>query len=82
MLGMISCKEATYLTSKLEEGKLSFSEKVKLKLHFALCSVCKIFSLQNKYIAKHAKHIEKTQMDDNDVKLPGDKRDQIEDAIS
>jgi hypothetical protein len=43
---MISCKEATYLLSLKEEGKLSLSKYLKLELHLAMCVLCKRFKIQ------------------------------------
>lgn len=51
---MISCKEATLLSLKKEEGKLSIIERLKLRMHLNMCKVCEFFSLQTKFITKHA----------------------------
>jgi hypothetical protein len=53
----ISCKKATYLVSKKEEGKLNWIESIQLRSHMAICSLCRLFEEQSKFIAKHAKHI-------------------------
>lgn len=55
---MISCKEATMLTLKKEEGKLSLIERLKLKLHLGMCKFCTLFSIQSKYLSDHAKHMD------------------------
>lgn len=57
MIGMISCKEATYLTAKKEEGKLTLMEKIKLKLHFRICAICTLFEKQSRFISKQAAHL-------------------------
>lgn len=54
----ISCKKATYLSSKKEEGKLSWMEKIQLRSHMAICSLCRIFEQQSQIIANQAKHAE------------------------
>ncbi len=51
---MISCKEATFLISKKEENKLSFVEKIKLKMHLLICSFCRLFEKQSKLISMNA----------------------------
>ena len=48
----ITCKEAVDYISKKEEKKLNVLQKVKLKYHLAICSLCKIFSIQNEIITK------------------------------
>ncbi|HEY0653622.1 MAG TPA: hypothetical protein VGD65_10870 [Chryseosolibacter sp.] len=46
----ISCKEAVHFILRQEEGKLSLLERISLWRHLAICSLCKIFSSQNKEI--------------------------------
>jgi len=53
---IISCKKATYLLSKKEAQHLSFSEKVKLRLHLFVCSFCRLFEKQSKLICSNASH--------------------------
>lgn len=76
MLGMITCKQASYLTSRKEEGKLSFKEKMKLGMHLGMCRICKLFSSQNQYIATHARNIEENTT--QDIKLSQDEKEYIE----
>lgn len=52
---MISCKEATYLVSLKEEGKLSIAKSMKLELHLAICILCKRFEIQTEHFCKSAK---------------------------
>lgn len=55
---MITCKKATYLISKKEEGKLLFTEKIQLHLHLLMCSLCRLFEKQSLFIAKNAEYQE------------------------
>lgn len=57
---MINCHQATFLISKREEGKLSFSERVHLAMHLAMCKFCKLFEKQTAFIAKQAKNFTST----------------------
>lgn len=52
----ISCKKATYLSSKKEEGKLNWIEKIQLRSHLAICSLCRLFEVQSQIIAHHTRH--------------------------
>jgi predicted anti-sigma-YlaC factor YlaD len=52
MSGKISCKQAVDYISKKEEGKLTTGQRFKLWRHLAECSLCRIFSVQNKIIAQ------------------------------
>lgn len=54
---MISCKEATFLMAKKEEGKLTLVERLKLSVHTSMCSICKNFEEQTAHIAKESRHV-------------------------
>lgn len=54
---MISCKDATMLTAKNEEGKLSLGERMKLGMHTSMCSLCKKFEKQAHAIAIESKNV-------------------------
>ena len=54
---MISCKDATMLTAKKEEGKISFSERLKLGMHSSMCILCKKFEKQAHTIAMESKEV-------------------------
>lgn len=59
----ISCKKATELVSKKEEGKISWSEKYQLIQHMAVCYLCRFFVSQNKQILKSANDYKKKELD-------------------
>ncbi len=48
----ITCRQAVDLISKKEESKLSPIQRFSLYKHLGECSLCRIFSVQNKIIAK------------------------------
>ncbi len=50
----ITCKKATYLISKHEEQKITLIEWMRLKFHLAICSFCKQFQKQTRFIGEHA----------------------------
>lgn len=54
---MMSCKEATLLASKKEEGKLSLAERLKLAIHYVMCVYCKRFEQHTKIISRKAKEV-------------------------
>jgi hypothetical protein len=43
---MLSCKEVTRLLSQGEDRRLSYGERVKLRLHLMVCTACTRFSRQ------------------------------------
>lgn len=42
----VSCREATFLHTKQQEGKLTFGEAAGLKVHLLYCSLCRLFFKQ------------------------------------
>lgn len=58
---MLTCSEATDYVSRLEEGKLSFSRKAKLRLHLLLCHLCRKFSVQNRIIVRLAGKVQQEE---------------------
>lgn len=71
----ISCKKATYLVSKKEEGKLNWIESIQLRSHMATCSLCRLFEQQSKFISKQAKHLH------GEASLSEDQKKKIEQAL-
>ncbi len=53
----ITCKKATLLISMKEEGKLSFTQRLQLRMHLSVCSMCKLFEKQSLFISKNARHL-------------------------
>ena len=45
-----SCKRATFLIEKQQFKALSLNEQLKLKMHLAVCSWCRIYERQSKNI--------------------------------
>ena len=43
---MLNCHDATFLLSQSRERKLTFSERMKLRLHVGMCSGCANFERQ------------------------------------
>ena len=55
----ISCKKATFLISKKQEGKLALGERLQLTMHLFICDVCKLFNIQTNHILHKLKHQQK-----------------------
>ena len=52
----LSCKKATFLMSKKEEGRLTLKEKIQLRLHLTICDFCTRFQKQVKFFTGNAVH--------------------------
>jgi hypothetical protein len=73
---MYSCKEASFLISKQEEGKLNLVQRMKLRMHLAMCEFCKRFETQSRFIARHAHRLPQ-----QDLKLPAEKKEAISENL-
>ena len=49
---MLSCKEVTHLVSQGLDRKLGFAERVRIRLHLAICDGCSAFSKQVAFLRK------------------------------
>jgi hypothetical protein len=73
----LSCKRATYLISKKEEGKLTAIEKVQLKLHLNICDFCTRFEKQTKFFSSNSAHLH----DHIHPKLSDKKKEEIQSLL-
>jgi hypothetical protein len=49
---MLSCKDVTRLVSRGLDRRLGFAERVKLRVHLAICDGCTTFARQARFIRK------------------------------
>ncbi|MFC1749803.1 zf-HC2 domain-containing protein [Pseudomonadota bacterium] len=49
---MLNCKQATELASKSLDMKLPLRQKISLKLHLMMCSLCRAYEKQLKLIKR------------------------------
>lgn len=60
---MLSCKKATELIEKRLLLKLTFKEKIQLKMHKSMCSACTAYEKQSKKLDElFHKHIDNTEV--------------------
>lgn len=53
---MITCKSASFLVSKKEEGKIGLIENYQLKIHLSICRLCRLFEKQGWLLKNNAPH--------------------------
>lgn len=53
----ISCKEAVHYILIKEEGQLSLIKRLRLWRHLAVCSLCRIFLVQNRMMNESIKQM-------------------------
>ena len=73
----VSCKKATFQAGKKEENKVSFIDRIKLKIHYKICDSCRLFDEQSLFIGKNAAHIHHH----TNAVLRAKKKKQIKDLI-
>ena len=54
---MLSCKEVTRLVSHGLDRRLGFAERVRLRLHLAVCDGCAHFTKQMSFIRKAVREL-------------------------
>ncbi|MEX0275588.1 MAG: hypothetical protein AB3N16_14540 [Flavobacteriaceae bacterium] len=65
---MINCEEAAHICTKSQYSEASFLEKIKLKLHWAMCKTCKGFSKKNARLTKLCEQAEMHSLSDSEKK--------------
>ena len=48
----ITCDEATTICDKNQYGEATFTDKLKLNLHFLTCKICSLYTKQNTMLTK------------------------------
>jgi len=54
---ILSCREATRLASQGLDRPLSFGERVRLRVHLAVCAGCTNFSRQAELLRRAVQHL-------------------------
>jgi hypothetical protein len=78
----LTCKEATAASSRLEEGKLSWSLRIRLLLHYMSCPPCRRFMNQFKLILKGIRSYRQTAADKPSHQLSPEKKESIQEKIN
>lgn len=81
MKTMISCDEATYLSSKGMETNLSLKEKINLKIHLLSCKACRLFGQQVEEMENKIKFSIKYFETNQDIHLHQHKKENIKNEM-
>ncbi len=74
-----ACEEISRLASEKLERNLSFVEKIRLRIHFLMCSACRHYDAHITILHKALKIKRKNTF--NAIHLPQDKRKKIEKVL-
>lgn len=79
---MLSCLEATKLSTQKSFRKLRRKERIKLRLHNTMCHACRKFDTQSTYI-DHVieKHFDEIRLDSS-ICLSDEKKKALQNAIN
>lgn len=64
---LLSCLKATELLEKKFHFKLSFKERLQLKLHLAMCDICMNYQKQSKLIEKGIAVLHESKVNETDT---------------
>jgi predicted anti-sigma-YlaC factor YlaD len=53
----ISCREATHLHTVYTDGKSSWTERMQIQIHLAVCSLCRQFYKQSDKLAEFSRNL-------------------------
>jgi hypothetical protein len=53
----ISCKEASRLLSQAQDRELSLGERIRLRIHLAICRGCRAFSAQLAFLRRAVRRL-------------------------
>ena len=80
---MLSCKDASRLTSDSQERKLGLRERLNLRMHLWMCVNCRRFERQIQFMRK-ALHLlsRRAESDMDDIELSAEARERIRKALN
>lgn len=78
---IISCKHASQLISKSLDQRLSFFERLSLRLHLLICDVCSRFRQQLYTLKSAIKALLKQTENDETIQLPLQAKERIQNMI-
>jgi len=78
---LYDCKQATLLSIKKDQGRISFLERIKLSYHLLYCDPCRNFIAQSHQIDHAGKKLENLLASRPPFSLPLNTRDRIQKEI-
>ena len=78
----MTCKDTTPLLSQLQDGPVSFTKWIRMKIHLAMCEVCRYYKRQLEALSAMAS---KLGVEDSpatsDITLPQESKERIKKAL-
>lgn len=75
---MYTCKEVTHLVLEKQERRLSWRERLGIRIHYLICDACKRFEQQMQFLRRAAqRYAERHQASEQDTVLTPEARQRI-----
>lgn len=81
---MLNCKETTKLISESLDRKLSLWQKLNLRLHLTMCSICSGFRKSMVHLQQETRSCTREHLEESvnpQVKLPDDAREKMKQLL-
>jgi predicted anti-sigma-YlaC factor YlaD len=78
---MLSCKQASQLISQSLDRRLSLRERVSVRMHLAICDMCRRFTRQLHSIRLHIRASIRQVESDGHIQLPQEAKKRIADIL-
>lgn len=78
---MITCKQASQLISQSLDRRLSWQERLSLRLHTIICDACRRFSQQLHTLRVALKRMNENVESDTNITLPSETKARIAQSI-
>lgn len=81
-LFIVPCEKATFYLTKQQYGSLTFSEKIKLKMHLMKCKYCRYFIDEQLLLSKSLESLDdKIERQEFTFSLSDEQRDKLNQTI-
>ena len=78
---MLSCKQASFLITQSLMRKLTFTERISLRVHTLICKICSRFQQQMIDLHASLKHIRQQFEKDTSIQLSDEARSRIQQSL-
>ena len=80
---MLSCEETSELLSRAQDERLTFTERMGVRIHLLMCHLCRGYEKQLRFIRKATESLAQGSAHDDEVatSLPPEARERIKDAL-
>lgn len=79
---MITCKQASQLISQSLDQRLNLRDRIKLRLHLLICSICSRFNHQLSQLRRALKALSLNTENDHSIQLPSEAKARISSQIT